>query len=36
MDNKHKFITPVSMEVTEEQYERDLKIPLKELGYRWF
>lgn len=27
------FITPVSMQVTEEQFERYLKEPLKELGY---
>lgn len=30
-----KFITPVSMEVTLEQYEKDLKEPLEALGYRW-
>lgn len=30
---KPKFITPVSMQVTKEQYEKDLKEPLKELGY---
>lgn len=28
-----QFITPVSMKVTKEQYERDLKEFLKELGY---
>lgn len=28
-----KFTTPVSMQVTEEQYERDLIEPLKKLGY---
>lgn len=28
-----QFITPVSMKVTKEQYERDLKEPLKDLGY---
>jgi len=33
MNNEHKFITPVSMIVTEEQYLRDLKEPLKKLGY---
>lgn len=30
-----KFITPVSMKVTLEQYERDLEQPLKDLGYVW-
>lgn len=30
-----KFITPVSMKCTQEQYERDLKKPLEELGYKW-
>lgn len=29
----YKFITPVSMKVTKEQYERDLEVPLEELGY---
>ncbi|MCK4500932.1 hypothetical protein KAU11_10560 [Candidatus Babeliales bacterium] len=33
MENIPKFSTPVAMEVTEEQYSRDLKEPLKELGY---
>jgi hypothetical protein len=28
-----KFITPVSMQVTKEQYENDLKQPLLDLGY---
>jgi len=28
-----KFKTPVAMEVTQEQYDRDLKQPLKDLGY---
>jgi len=28
-----KFVTPVSMEVTKEQYRKDLKKPLKDLGY---
>lgn len=28
-----KFIQPVSMQVTKEQYEKDLKQPLKDLGY---
>lgn len=28
-----KFITPVGMEVTKEQYEKDLKEPLEKLGY---
>ena len=30
---ERKFITPVSMKCTQEQYERDLKKPLEELGY---
>lgn len=29
-----KFITPVSMQVTEEQYNQDLKKPLEEMGYK--
>lgn len=28
-----KFVTPVSMEVTQEQYNEDLKKPLEEMGY---
>lgn len=28
-----KFITPVAMKVTQDEYERDLKEPLKILGY---
>lgn len=28
-----KFITPVSMKVTEEQFDKDLKEPLKKLGF---
>jgi len=30
---KHKFTTPVSMKVTEKQYNDDLRGPLLELGY---
>lgn len=33
MENTPKFSTPVAMKVTEGQYNRDLKEPLKELGY---
>ena len=29
----HKFIQPVSMQVTQAQYEKDLKEPLEKLGY---
>ena len=29
----NKFITPVCMKCTKEQYEKDLKQPLEELGY---
>ncbi len=29
----NKFITPVSMLVTDEQYYADLKEPLEKLGY---
>jgi len=32
-DKDHKFITPVSMPCTQEQFERDLKGPLEEMGY---
>ena len=28
-----KFIQPVSMVVTKEQYERDLRQPLLDMGY---
>ena len=31
----NKFITPVSMQVTKEQYCRDLENPLVNLGYVW-
>lgn len=30
-----KFITPVAMRITAEQYFEDLEKPLKELGYYW-
>lgn len=30
----YKFIQPVSMRVTEEQYERDLREPLLKMGYK--
>ena len=30
----YKFIQPVSMRVTEEQYERDLREPLLAMGYK--
>lgn len=33
---EHIFITPVSMQVTKEQYNNDLKEPLKELGYKQY
>ena len=33
MSKEIKFCTPVSMEVTNEQYERDLKDKLSALGY---
>ena len=29
-----KFIQPVSMRVTQEQYERDLREPLLAMGYK--
>ena len=29
----YKFIQPVSMQVTQEQYERDLREPLLKIGY---
>ena len=29
----YKFIQPVSMRVTKEQYERDLRQPLLKMGY---
>lgn len=29
-----QFTQPVSMQVTQEQYEKDLKEPLKLLGYK--
>ena len=32
---KPKFKQPVSMKVTVEQYEKDLKEPLEKLGYEW-
>lgn len=32
--SKHTFTTPVSMKVTEKQYNDDLKGPLLELGYK--
>ena len=30
----YKFIQPVSMQVTKEQYERDLREPLLKMGYK--
>lgn len=32
----YKFIQPVSMQVTQEQYERDLREPLLKMGYEGF
>ena len=31
---EHTFIQPVSMQVTQEQYERDLREPLLKMGYK--
>ncbi len=33
MENQVKFVTPVAMKVTQDQYEKDLKGSLKKLGY---